>query len=110
MKSRRSVLPAAILAFGLASFLYAHGGHPHAMGTVTAVEAKRVEIKTAEGKLMSIRLTDQTKYFRDGSAVDRDLVRVGTRIVVDLSRNGEELVADEVRVGTSPKSVETKKP
>jgi len=80
------------------AFLMAHEGHHHVMGTVTAVDANHVEVKTTDGKASSIPLVPTTKYYKGskgtaaGAASD---MTVGTRVMIDLAKDGS---ASEVRL------------
>ena len=61
---RRNHVAGLLLAAGLMpGFLLAHEGHK-VMGTVTAVDANRVEVKDKDGKTVSIALTTATKFMR----------------------------------------------
>lgn len=88
-------LAGAVLVPGI---LLAHEGHHHVMGTVTAVDATHVEVKTTDGKSSSIPLSAQTKYYKDskgkvtGAASD---LKVGSRVVIDLAKDGS---ANEIRL------------
>jgi hypothetical protein len=81
--------------------LLAHEGHHHVMGTVTAVDATHVEVKTKDGKSSSVPLSAQTKYYKDskgkvaGAASD---LKVGSRVVIDLGKDGS---ANEIRMHTA---------
>ncbi len=76
----------------------AHGGHHHVMGTVTAVDATHVEVKTTEGKSKSVPIHSDTKFFKGskgtmaGAASD---LKVGTRVMIDLEKDGS---AHEIRL------------
>jgi hypothetical protein len=89
------LLAGAVLVPGV---LLAHEGHHHVMGTVTAVDAIHVEVKTTDGKSSSVPLSAETKYYKDskgkvaGAASD---LKVGSRVVIDLGKDG---TAHEVRV------------
>ena len=107
---RKPALLTIGLAFGLNTLLYAHGDHQHVMGRVIKVEATRLQIRTTEGKTVSLRLTDQTKYFRGQTIVRSDAVETGSRVVVDASRDGDRLIAQEVRIGTGDKPAGNKGP
>ncbi len=78
--------------------LLAHGGHHHVMGTVTAVDATHVEVKTTGGKPMSVSIHPDTKFFKGskgkmaGAASD---LKVGTRVMIDLEKDGS---AHEIRL------------
>ena len=94
------LLAGAVLAPGI---LLAHEGHRHVMGTVTAVDATHVEIKTTAGKSSSVPLSAATKYYKGskgktaGAASD---LKVGSRVVIDLAKDG---TASEVRLPSGKK-------
>ncbi len=86
---------AAVLVPGV---LLAHEGHHHVMGTVTAVDATHVEIKTKDGKSSSVPLSSSTKYYKGGkgkTAGAASGMTVGTRVMIDLAKDGS---ATEVRL------------
>ncbi|MDQ2978578.1 MAG: hypothetical protein M3R62_05120 [Acidobacteriota bacterium] len=88
-------LAGAVLVPGV---LLAHEGHRHVMGTVTAVDANHIEIKTQDGKSSSVPISAATKYTKGskgktaGAASD---LKVGSRVVIDLAKDGS---AKEVRL------------
>ena len=83
--------------FFSASLALAHG-HGHLMGTVAAVTADRLEVKTKDGKAVSVPLTAETKYFQGDKQAARSDVRVGGRVVVHLAAGG---AAAEVRLSSA---------
>src|SRR5262245_28075210 len=86
-----------LLASGLA---LAHG-HGHVMGTVAAVSAGRIEVKTKDGKTVAVPLTAATKYFQGHQQATRSAVKIGERVVVHLGAKGE---AVEVRLPAAKKA------
>jgi hypothetical protein len=97
---RRNIMKKALF-LGLlivAPVLDAHGGHDHVMGTATAVTETRLDVNTRDGKVVTIRLTGETKYEKDNKpAALRDL-KAGLRVVVDADNDKEALVAKEVKI------------
>ena len=64
---KRNTVAGLLLIAGLMPvFLLAHEGHK-VMGTVTAVDANKLELKDKDGKTVSIALTAATKYLRPGA-------------------------------------------
>src|SRR4051794_10136727 len=57
---RYCVLAVAMLCITAAAF--AHGNSQHVLGTVTAIDAKHIEVKTSKGAIVSIGLTKQTRF------------------------------------------------
>ena len=103
MRKNLIVLTLAFTFLGLLGLLgdglaLAHGGHPHVMGTVAAIAADHLEVKTKDGKTVSVPLTRDTKYLRgDQPAAPAD-VRTGERVVVHLGAQG---TAAEVHLGAA---------
>ena len=88
-----------IMASGVAT---AHDGHAHVvMGIVTAADAKRLELKTPSGEVLSIAITAKTKVIREKKpAAVRD-VQSGRRVVVDIGNGEDPLVAREIQIGVT---------
>jgi len=77
----------AILTLSASAF--AHGGNPHIMGTVTAIDEHQIEVKTTDGKTVSATLTKDTKYTKGKEPATRADVKVGMRAVLHLEGKGE---------------------
>jgi hypothetical protein len=73
-----------LLASGLA---LAHGGG-HVMGTVTALTAERIDVKTKDGKTVSVPLTKTTKVLQGDEKATRKDVHIGSRVVVHRGTGG----------------------
>jgi len=101
---KRNVALALALCLALAGPLLAHGGYTHVMGTVTAMDATHVEVKTRAGKVMSVKLSDGTKFIKSGKAAAASDMQVGERVVIDAKHRGADLEAAEVRLGAMEKS------
>ncbi len=79
---------------------WAHEDHAHTvMGTVTARDAKHVEVKTPSGDVLSIALNEKTAVVRAKRKVDPAELKVGLRVVVDIGNGEDPLVAKEVQLG-----------
>jgi len=74
---------ALIVAFAFPSVMLAHEGHPHrVMGTVSAITATQIDVKTADGKTVAITLDAKTVYQSGRTKVESKMVKVGERVVV----------------------------
>lgn len=108
---RRTWTAIVLVAVGIALpvALRAHDGHVHRiMGTVTARDAKHVEVKTPSGEVLSIAITPKTTALRNKKKVDLKEVQVGRRVVVDIGNGEDPLLAGEIQVGaTLPAAAET---
>ena len=94
---KRNIALALALGLGLAGPLLAHGGYTHVMGTVTAMDATHVELKTRAGKV-SLKLSGATKYIKSGKAAAASDMQVGERVMVEAKGHGADLEAAEVRL------------
>ena len=96
--TRRIALVAALALVVGAPAAWAHDGHVHTiMGTVTALDAKTVKVKTPSGEVLSIAITPKTSVLRDKKkAAIRD-VQVGRRVVVDIGNGEDPLIARKFR-------------
>src|SRR3970040_1613711 len=100
----RSIATAAalVVALTLPARLAAHEGHAHKMiGTVTAVDASRLEMETKDGKTVSVVLTVETQYRRGKTAIKAGDVKAGDRAVVTMTTKEGKMIASEVLVGTA---------
>jgi len=82
--------------------LWAHDGHAHViMGTVTARDAKHLEVKTPSGEVLSIAVTDKTMITRDKKKITFNDVQIGRRVVVNIGNGEDPLVAREIQLGVA---------
>ncbi len=102
------------LALIFAAAVYAHGDKVHVMGTLTKLSADVVSVKTADGKVVDVKLASTTVYIlRDGKTKDgtpakfADLA-VGAKVIIHATPKGTDLVADEVKFAPPGTAAATK--
>ena len=101
MKVKTLFVAIGFLVF-CAGAAFAHDGHIHRiMGTVTARDAKHIEVKTPGGENLSIAITPKTTATRDKRKVPLSEVQVGRRVVVDIGNGEDPLQAGEIEVGAT---------
>lgn len=94
----RKISTILMLTFLLAmSAALAHEGHSHVMGTVEVVTAAHIEVKTKDGKAVTVPITKETRYVKGKEKAAQTDVHVGDRVVVDLEKSG---TAEEVRLSS----------
>jgi hypothetical protein len=99
---RRRAIAALSIAVVLPVLGAAHDGHVHKiMGTVTARDAKHVEVKTPSGENLSIAITPKTTATRNKRRVPLSEVQVGRRVVVAIGNGEDPLQAGEIQVGAT---------
>ncbi len=96
-------IAATFLALVFAAAVFAHGDKVHVTGILEKVNADSVSVKTADGKIVEVKLAPTTVYiFRDGKSKDgtpskvTDLA-VGQRVVIHATPKEKDLIADEVK-------------
>lgn len=90
------------------SSLWAHGNESHedgskspVVGMVIKASDDHIVVKTLDGKSVSIGFRSETTFQRITHKNDRP--QVGDRLVAEVSKEGENLVGQEIRFST-PKS------
>lgn len=87
-----------LVALAVAIPALAHGDKKHVTGTVEKVSAESVTVKTADGKIVEVKLAATTVYLtrEDKPAKAGDLA-VGQRVVIHAAQKGTELIASQVK-------------
>ena len=86
----------------------AHEGHPHkVMGTVTVRSADQFEMKTPEGKIVTVKLNPKTTFARGKQKVGGADVKVGERVVVEVASE-KEMIATSVTMAAPTPTVAKK--
>ena len=100
LKSFLACSVTVLLSVGL---LWAHGNATHIMGTVTALEANHVTVKTQDGKSESVMLEKTTKYLIGTKAAKLTDLKVGSRVVIDAKMDPKMKMysALEVKIGVA---------
>ena len=79
------------------ALVFAHGNETHVMGTVAALDAQQVVVKTKDGKTTSILLNKETTYRKGATAATSADLKVGDRVVVHATGKEDTLTAHEIR-------------
>ncbi len=91
----------------LPAFAWGHGDASHIMGTVTAMEADHVVVKTTKGDSVSLAFQPQTIFKQNGIHMKEARPQVGDRLVAEVSKNGlpqnRDWVATEITFATPKK-------
>ena len=81
----------------------AHEGHDHGpiMGTVAKIDGNRLELKSPDGKPVTVALTAGTAYFKGKAPAAKADLRAGLRVAVEMvdTKTGPE--AKVVRIGAA---------
>ena len=102
--SRKWIIGAALVgALALPVVTLAHGGHTHkVMGTVSAVSADRVEVKSTDGKVVVVVLNAKTAITRGKTKLDATALKLGERVSIDYTQEKDVNAATAVKLATAP--------
>lgn len=105
MKLKQILAMVLGIVVSLPAVVAAHEGHDHMkghkmMGTVASVDAEkgRLDIKTKDGKSMTISLDAKTKYYKGDKPAALGDVTVGARVVVTAMDDAGAMKAMEVHL------------
>jgi hypothetical protein len=88
----KRTLVVLFLTFALAGVLQAHEGMHHILGKVTAVAENSITVETAgkESKVVTVSVSSQTKFEKDGKPASLKDLAVGERVVVHAKENKDK--------------------
>ncbi len=90
----RSLLACALCL--IAATAFAHGSGQHVLGTVTAIDATHLEIKTPKGQTVDVHVNKQTRFREKGNPKGANMPSVGDRVVIEATKTNKILTATEV--------------
>jgi hypothetical protein len=92
---------------------FAHGADQHVLGTIMAIDATHLEIKTTKGQSVNVRLSKQTRYKDERNPKGASVPEVGDRVVIKAEKGEKKgdkvLLATEIHF-SSAKRVPTPMP
>lgn len=116
----RALALSVLLPVLCATAVRAHEGQTHVMGTVSAVDGRHVVVTDRGGKTVSIALTKDTKYEQGDAPAAASALKVGARVVIDVTGKPDSLTATDIRIapavpasgkqGTAPQAGERDQP
>jgi hypothetical protein len=84
----------------------AHEGHLHrALGTVAKIDGPHVDIKTTDGKSVTVMLDKETTITRGKDKLDATALKVGERVSVDYMEEKGMNMAHAVKLSTTSSRV-----
>src|SRR4026209_2962467 len=102
MKTNWIVALAVTDATALPRVALAHQGHVHTpLGTVASINGEHVEIKTTDGKNLTVMLDKKTTVTRGKEKLDATALKVGERISVDYMEQNKMMMAQAIKLSTT---------
>ena len=93
----------AVLCVTVSSTAFAHGTGQHVLGTVVAIDAKHVEVKTQKGTTVEVLINKQTRFKEKDHPKSTNLPTVGDRVVIEAIKDEKTLTATEVHFSSMKK-------
>ena len=79
-----------------------HEGHMHkALGTIAHVQGEHVEIKTTDGKTVTVTLDKKTTVTRGKEQLNAAALKVGERVSVDYMEENKVMMARAIKLATT---------
>lgn len=94
----------ALICLVISTPAFAHGTGQHVLGTVTAIDATHLEIKTPKGKTVDVQFTKQTRFKEKGNPKGTNLPAVGDRVVIEATKDDKALIATEVHYSSGKRA------
>jgi len=93
----------AALVLVVPGLAVAHEGHTHkVLGTVAGVDDPHFDIKTTDGKTVTIMINASTVITRGKEKIDASLLKVGDRVSIEAMQEKDMMMAHSIKVGTAP--------
>lgn len=93
----------AALSLSLSSTAFGHGTGLHVLGTVVAIDAKHLEVKTQKGATVDVQITKQTRFKEKDRPKSTNLPEVGDRVVIEAVKDDKTVTATEVHFSSMKK-------
>ena len=91
-----------MMALAYSSSAVAHEGHAHkALGTITSVQGDKVEVKTTDGKMLTLVLDKKTTVTRGTDKLDTTALKTGERVSVEYMEAKKVMTAHSFKLGTT---------
>ena len=95
------IIVTCMLSFPL--IVGAHGNATHVMGTVTETTQDHITVKTPKGKSVTLVITSDTSFQRNGISTKDARPQVGNRLIAEAANIEGKFVAIDIKF-SSPKS------
>ena len=105
----QALLLAASVLF-LSPLAYAHGTGQHVLGTVSAIDADHVEVKTQKGATVSVKLTKDTRFKEKGKSKSTQRPEIGDRVVIEATKENNVLTATDVHFSAGKRAAASAMP
>jgi len=100
---RNWIIGFVVVVLTLPAAALAHEGHVHkALGTVASIAGNQVEVKTTDGKAVTVVLDAKTVFTRGKVKLDATALKVGERVSVDYTELKKVNTAKTIKLAETP--------
>jgi hypothetical protein len=75
---------------------FAHGTDQHVLGTIMAITATHVEVKTPKGQSVNVQVNKKTRYKDASNPKGANVPAVGDRVIIKATKDDKVLLATEI--------------
>jgi len=98
----RNIVSLLLILLSATGIAFAHGGKTHhLLGTVKAVGENGLVVTATDGHEVTVALTAETRYERDGKPATRKDLAAGMRVSLNLTE--DDRTATLVKIAPAPK-------
>jgi len=92
----------SIVVLCIAVVTWAHGNEKHVMGTVTAISANSITVRTAARthKMVTVFIVPSTKFLKSGAKASLKDLKVDDRVVIHANPNGKNWMRTPLSLGS----------
>jgi hypothetical protein len=91
-----------VLALAVPALVVAHEGHTHkVLGTVVSNDDPHFDIKTTDGKTVTIMIDADTKVTRGAEKLDTSALKDGVRVSIEAMQDKDMLMAKTIKIGAA---------
>ena len=102
----RLIVTLTCLFISTASF--AHGTDQHVLGTVMAIDARHVEVKTPKGQPVDVQVNKKTRYKDESNSKGANVPEVGDRVIIKATQGDKKgdpvLLATEIHFSVAKRA------
>ena len=69
---------------------FAHGTDQHVLGTVMAIDARHVEVKTPKGQSVDVQVNKKTRYKDESNSKGANVPEVGDRVIIKATKGDKK--------------------
>ena len=91
-----------LIALSFSGLALAHNGFEHVRGVVTQITDKAITIQVEGKQPTTVTLLADTTFVKSGAAATMKDLKVGDKVVVDVTMKGKEMTAKIVKFGAAP--------